>query len=146
MFAEEDIKSGENALVLGPAYFDARRVAERAMANFEAEHFKPLIEKLSSEINDRLWSDVQNSLMCDLEMNMQGEIWRVVDNCVQDLLGAKRWALEKYVLSERYNGGEEIRAAVAKHIPVELQNARIADLERQLDQAKQDIESLRRRC
>ena len=41
--------------MLGPAYFDAQRVAAKVMEKFEAEHFKPVIDKLSQEVTDRLW-------------------------------------------------------------------------------------------
>jgi hypothetical protein len=40
----------------------------------------------------------------------------------------ERWALERYTLG-KYGDGEKARAAVAAHIPKEIQDARIADLE-----------------
>jgi hypothetical protein len=46
MFSEEDMKEAEKHDVLGPAYFDARRVARNVMDKFEAEDFKPMVEKV----------------------------------------------------------------------------------------------------
>jgi hypothetical protein len=143
-FHEDDLKDGEASLVLGPTYFDARRVAERVMAKFEAEQFKPLIDKMASEFNDRLWNDVKSSLLEDTECNLQNEICRAVDACVEALLGGHMWALNKYILGSNYDHGK-IREAVAIYIPQELQEKRIADLEEELRQAKEHIARLERR-
>lgn len=124
---------------LGPAYFDARAVAERVMAKFENEDFQPMVKKVVDAISEKLWVDVQNSLLMDVEMNLHGQMWRMVDSCVNALLGGSKWALQKYALAERYHDGTEIRAAVAKHIPAELQDARIADLEAEITKLRCDI-------
>lgn len=47
--------------------------------------------------------------------------------------------MDRYVLGQRYEC-EKIRAAIAKHIPEELQNARIADLEAENAKLKEDLE------
>lgn len=138
MFAQEDLDEGAKYENLGPAYFDARRVAEQFMAKFEAENFKPMIEKLSSDIRDKLWTDLENHLMSDTEMNLQGQVWRIVDNCVYAILGNERWVMDKYALGTRYDC-EKVRATIARHIPQEIQNKRIADLEDELKRAKDSI-------
>lgn len=129
----------EKNLGLGPAYFDARAVAKRVMAKFENEDFQPMVKKVVDAINEKLWVDVQNSLLVDVEIDLHGEMWRMVDSCVNALLGGSKWALQKYALAERYHDGTEIRAAVAKHIPAELQDARIADLEAEITKLRCDI-------
>jgi len=139
MFAEEDLIEGEKAPVLGPHYFDSRRVAQNFMKKFEAEQFKPMIDKFASDLQDKLWGDIQNYLMSDTEANLQGEMWRMVDNSVKALLTGEGWALKRYALSERYNDGEKIRKAVAFHIPKELQDARIADLETENERLKKAL-------
>lgn len=144
MFDDDVIEEASKYQTLGPAYFEARKVAERVLANFEAEHFKPLVDSVVKEINDKIWESVQDCLLCDTEMNIQGEIWRTVDECVAALLGGKKWAFDKYVLGERYDC-DEIRAVVAKHIPAELQDARIKDLEAENASLKERIEWLDRR-
>lgn len=136
MFAQEDVDKG-TGYGLGPAYFDARRVCENFMSKFENEQFKPLVDKLADQINERLWEDLQSSLLMDTEINLQGEIYRMVDNCVEALLSGQEWAIKKYVLGQ-YNQ-EKLREAVAKHITVELQDARIKDLEAELKRVKDDL-------
>jgi len=139
MFAEEDLIEGEKAPVLGPHYFDSRRVAQNFMEKFEAEQFKPMIDKFASDLQDRLWGDMQNHLMSDTESNLQGDMWRMIDNCVKALLTGEGWALKRYALSERYNDGEKIRQAVAAYVPKEIQDMRIADLEDQVKRLKDDL-------
>lgn len=142
IFEPSDIEQGINSPVLGPAYFVARRIADRQMSAFEPEMFKLLLDKFAKEFGERLWEDVRNSLISDVEMNLQYEMWRTVDAIVGALLGGERWALEKYALGPRYEQAR-IRAAVAAHIPKELQDARIADLEEELAWAKKDVEFYR---
>lgn len=138
MFTDEDVAEGEKFLTLGPAYFDARRVAEGFMEKFEAEHFKPLIDKLTDQIRERLWDDLKDYLLGDVESNLQGEMWRMTDNCVQAILGGAQWAMNKYALGERYDC-DKVREAVAKHVPVELQDKRIADLEAEVARLKESL-------
>ena len=141
VFTPDDFDQAEECNALGPAYFAARRVCERAMAAFEAEHMKPLIDELCSKINDRIWESVQASLWSDVEMNLQGQMWTMVDETVSALLGGRPWALQRHLLQERCN---DVRAAVAAHIPAELQDARVKDLEREVEQLRERINWLSR--
>ena len=127
IFSEENLKEAEQYPGLGPAYFCSKDVIDRFSKGFENEHFKPLIDEFTKRFNEKLWDGVANSLMMDTECNLQQMMYRQVDDCVKALLGGERWALERYVLDSYHC--EEIRAAVAAHIPEELQNARIKDLE-----------------
>jgi hypothetical protein len=68
----------------------------------------------------------------------------MVDDTVRALLGGNEWALKRYALGARHDHGA-IRAAVAKHIPAELQDARIADLEAEVDRLRKDLEWWRTR-
>ena len=145
MFTEDDIAESERCETFGPAYFASRRFAETFMAGFEAEHFKPLIKKLADDVHDRLWSDVVTHLASDTESNIQGEMWRQVDATVNALLSGTPWALKRYVTDQKYGDGEAVRAAVAKLVPVELQDKRVADLEQKVAELKKEIEFLRRR-
>lgn len=138
MFAEEFVIEGQKSPALGPAYFDARRVAERFMAQFEAEQFKPLIDKFTKEFADEMWKSVSDWLLSDTESNLQSELWRIADNCVKAILGGERWALEKYALGERYDC-DKVRETVARHIPQELQDKRVADLEEQVKKLQADL-------
>lgn len=137
-FTDDDFMEADGYPTLGPAYFAARRTAEKFMAPFEAEHFKPLVEKFAADFQDKLWSDLEASLLSDVESNLQGSMWRMVDQTVQALLGGNKWALERYALGDKYDCGE-IRAVVAKHIPVELQDKRIAELEAKVAELTADL-------
>ena len=137
----KDIAEAEKYSSLGPAYFAARRICERAMVAFEAEHMKPLVEEFAKQVQDVLWDSVRDSLWSDVEMNLQGQMWDLVDNTVKALLTGERWALERYALGSRYDCAA-IRAAVASHIPKELQDPRIADLEAVVKQQKELIDFL----
>lgn len=143
MFEQDEIDKGTEHLTLGPAYFAARKTAERFMTQFESEHFKPLIEKFTKEFRDELWSNIDDWLLTDTENNLQGEMWRHADNMVKHVLAGDEWAMKKFALCERYDC-EKVRKAVAKHIPKELQDARIADLEAEIESLKKDVEFYRR--
>ena len=142
MLEQQHIEEAANYPSLGPAYFAARSIAERATKNIEAEHFKPLVDGFVDKFRDTVWTAVQDSLMADVEVNIQREIWQTVDATVKALLSGEKWAVERYCLGSRYDQ-EAVRAAIAKHIPAELQDARIADLEASLAQAHEDVKRLR---
>lgn len=129
---------------LGPNYFYGRAVAERFMAAFEAEHFKPLIDKCCKEIGNQLWESVSDHLISDTESNLQGAIWRRVDYAVKALLTGQKWALDQYVMAEKHDDGEKIRKAVAAHIPQEVMSGRIADLEKEVEHLNEQVRWMRR--
>lgn len=123
---------------LGPHYFAAADIARKFMEQFEAEHFEPLAKKFADEFYTKALDALQVFLLGNTEANIQGYIWRGVDESVKALLSGQKWAIERYALGDRYNC-DEIRAAVAKHVPVELQNARIADLEKEVERLKESL-------
>lgn len=129
--------------VLGPHYFAARAAAEEFMAKFEPEHFKPLIKKAADEFYSQMQESLEASLLSDVESNIQGTIWRQIDDSVRALMGGERWALERYALGTRYDC-DKIREAVAKHIPAELQDKRVADLEAEVKRLSEQLEWHRR--
>lgn len=123
----EHIEKAEGS-TLSPAYFASRDAAERFMKAFSDEHFEPLAKDFAKQFYERVNGDICAFLLSDAESNLKGSMWRQVDDCVKALLGGQEWALTRYALGERYEH-EKIRAAVAKHIPAELQDKRVADLE-----------------
>jgi hypothetical protein len=137
MFTDETLTEAAKYPTLGPAYFEARAVVERQMAKFEAEQFEPLIKEFADKFRERLWSDVKDHMLSDAELNMQGEMYRMVDASVMAILSGEQWAIERYAL-HKYDG-EKVRAAVAKHIPKELQDARIADLEKEVARLRESL-------
>ena len=131
-FTADDIRQGEEHPTLGPAYFAANRVMAAAMAAFQEEHIDqhvaPIIKKASDDLYENVMRATQDYLFSNAEMNLQGEMWRMVDQIVKALLSGEGWAVKKYALGERYDC-EAVRATLTRHVPAELQNARIADLE-----------------
>jgi hypothetical protein len=142
MFSEKSIEEAAKYDTLGPAYFEARVIVEKQMATFEAEQFKPLLEKFTAAFREKLWEDVQDHLLGDTEMNLQGEMYRMVDACMYAILGGERWAIERYAL-HTYDA-RKAREAIAKHIPAELQDARIAELEAENKRLREDLDWYRR--
>jgi hypothetical protein len=128
LITEEDITEMANFPTLGPGWAASRRVAEKILGDWSEDGFKKIIDKTVYEIGARLWDDVRNSLQDDMESNIAGYIRAMVDETVNALLTGQTWAMERYPLSQLYQG-DVIRAAIASHIPVELLDARIADLE-----------------
>lgn len=137
------LDKGAEHPVLGPHYFAARQVAEEFMAEFEPKQFEPMVRKAADAFMEQAQDALENWLLSNVESNLQGTIWRQIDDSVKALLGGERWALDRYALGERYDC-EKIRAAVAKHIPVELQEKRVADLEAENKRLREHNETLQR--
>ena len=126
-FDQKYLDEAESYKSLGPAYFDARNFTDALAERFHEELFLPMVKKFSDDLYSELETTVRNSLISDATVNVQGEIWRMVDNMVEALLSGERWALDRFVLNDRYDH-QKIRGAVAKLVPVEVQNIRIAEL------------------
>lgn len=127
---------------LGPNYFAGQAIAEKFMAQFKTEHFTPLIETARDEFYSKLLESLEYYLLSNAESNIQGEIWRRIDRSVLALMSGEAWAIERYAM-QKYDG-EAVRAAVAKHVPKEIQDARIADLEKEVERLKTDLKYARR--
>lgn len=143
-FTAADLSEAEKYDGLGPAYFASRRVMEAVVEGLDAEHMTPVVKKASDELYDRLLETVQDHLWSNAEYNLQGKMYRMVDDCVKALLTGEGWALKRYALAGRYDC-EKVREAVAAHIPRELQDARIADLEEDVKRLTSDLRFYRDR-
>lgn len=143
-FTKDDLEAGENAPELGPVYFDARRVVEKFLHDFETKQFSTMLEKFSGELYDKINDNIAEYLLSDVESNLHLELHRIVDNCVNALLTGEAWALKHYVLKNNFNHQHnKIREAIAKHIPVELQDLRIKTLEDENARLRADVEYYR---
>jgi hypothetical protein len=142
----EDLIEAEKFETLSPAYFAARRVTERAMAAFTDEHLKPLIDKAADEFRDKLWTQVQDSIWSDTEMNLQGTMWCAIDEIVKALMGGQQWALKRYIAGPSYDC-DKIREAAWSHalriMPDAVLTARIAELEEQNKRLTEQVERRR---
>jgi uncharacterized protein (UPF0297 family) len=141
---DADIQDSAEYPTLGPAYYSARRFAEEFVSGAEGEQFKPVVEKIVNDLHDELWTRVSENMVYSVESAVQAHIWQTVDSIVGYLLSGEKWAMEKYALGTRYEC-DKIRAAIAAHIPKELQDARIADMEDELKRLRSDLEWARKR-
>lgn len=140
---QQFIEKAEDYPNLGPHYFAAQEAAKRIAEVVEGQHFEPLIKKFTGELYEKLLEATEEYLKSNVEDNAQGEIWRGVDDSVQDLLSGKGWALKRYALGERYDA-EAVRAAIAKHIPEELLSQRLKDLEKENAELRKELDYQRR--
>lgn len=146
-YEERNLKTDEELCgespTLEPEYTRAHAFAEKLMREFEPEHFKPLIKRLTDAFSEALWDMLRDSLIDDTSRNVAGHIQDRIESSIEALLGGKEWAIKKYVL-EGYSR-EPIREAIAKAVPRELQDLRIADLEAEVKRLKESLEFHTRR-
>jgi hypothetical protein len=142
VITEQDITDMASTPTLGPGWSASRRIADKLMRDWTDERFKALIDEFSKRFNEHLWDDVQASLQSDSHWNVQCYIRQMVDDTVKALLTGQPWALQRYPLTENYEGAE-IRAAIAKHVPIELLDKRVADLQAENKRLRESLELLR---
>jgi hypothetical protein len=135
---EADIEHARNYEVLGPAYFAARRVAEKVMAGVEVEPLHKVATKVVDDIRDAVYEYVEDHMRSDMESNLQGHITDIVDSTVKALLTGEDWAMNRYPLSTRCDA-VDVRAACAKHGGEPLLLARIADLEKRVAELAESL-------
>jgi hypothetical protein len=144
VFTAEDLKQSDHYETLWPAYFAARRAAESLMGEHPSpEPLKKVADKMADELRTAIYQYFEDHMLSDLESNLQHHIRRMVEATVEALLTGKEWAMKQYPLGP-YNRAEEIRAAVAKHGGDELQQKRIADLEKEVARLRESLEWARR--
>lgn len=127
---------------LEPEYTRANAVAEKVMAQFEAEQFKPLLKKVADAVTEHLWDIFRDHIVSDTEMNVAGHIRDRIESSIRALLAGEKWAVEKYCL-QNYRQ-EEVREAIARHIPIELQDKRLQELEAENKRLKEHVDFMRR--
>lgn len=144
IFTDDDFAEAQQAPVLGPAYFSARRYVERSMAGAEPDIFKPIIDKAVENIRHALWDDVETFLLADTESNLQGTMWRTIDATVQALLTGEKWAIERYAIGDRYDA-KAVREAVIHHAPPALWDKRVTELQAEVDLLREQLKTERER-
>lgn len=133
------LDKGAEYPVLGPHYFAAKEVTEKFMMQFEAELFEPIIKKAADDLYSALHERLEQFLLSDVEQNLHGTIWHQIDASVNALMSGERWALERYALADKYGDGAKVREAVAKHIPAEVRDGRVADLEKEVKRLSESL-------
>lgn len=127
-----------------PEWTRGHVLAEQVMEKFKAEHFEPLAKLATDYVGDKLWDLLRDHLIQDTEENVAGYVRDRIESTVRALLTGEKWALDRYVLEARnYQHGQEIRAAIARLIPAELQAARVVDLEAQVAKLEEDLQQER---
>ena len=134
----DDVRQAGSYDSLGPAYFAARRVAERVMAGAESEPLQKIAAKVVDDIRDAVYEYVEDHMRSDMESNLQGYITDMVDSTVRALVTGEPWAMNRYPLSARYDA-VDVRAACAKHGGDALLMARIADLEKRVAELAESL-------
>ena len=134
----DDVDHARHYETLGPAYFAARRVAEKVMAGVEAEPLQKVAAKVVDDVRDAVYEYVEDHMRSDLESNLQGYLVDMVDSTVKALLTGEEWAMKRYPLSTRYDA-VDVRAACAKHGGEPLLLARIADLEKRVGELMEHL-------
>lgn len=140
-FTQDEVNDGAS---LGPAYVRSRNIVDGFIASFESEMFKPMCKKWADEFYTEIVQRIDDYVLSDLESNLQLSMYHQVDATVEALLSGEPWALVRYVTGKTAHNGAVIRAAIARQIPREVQDIRIADLELQLETLKQEVAFLRR--
>ena len=144
-FTADELSEGQRSAVLGPAYFASRKIVDGFMQGFNAEFYEPLLKKAADDFYERLLDLTHVHLESNLNDNLQGQLWRMVDGTINALLSGEKWALDRYVMAQvRYGDAVKVREAVAKHLTDDLARERISDLEARLKDANETIERQRR--
>jgi hypothetical protein len=112
--------------------------ARAVTAQFEAEYFKPLIQKLSDSMTEHLWNLLRDHLLSDTEYNLEAHMRDRIEKSVRALLGDEQWAVDKYIM-DKYDNGKKIRKALAELIPSQIMDARIVDMAQEISKLKEDI-------
>lgn len=128
----------EYSHTLEPEWTRGREKAQQVMAQFEAEHFAPILKKLADAMTEHLWDILRDYLLSDTESNLEGHMRHRIELSVRALLGAERWAVDKYVM-DKYDEGKTIRKTLAALIPEQVQDAMIADLEKENKELREDL-------
>jgi len=138
---DADITQAVNYETLGPAYFAARRMAEKVMQNADQQPFKDIVAKVVKDVQENLYEWVEDHLRNDLEANLQHYIANCVERTVQALLTGEEWAMKQYPLSTRWDG-QLIRATVAHYGGEPLLVKRIEELEAEAVRREETIRNL----
>lgn len=145
-FTDDDINEAIQHPSLGPEYFAARRFMDNFAKGWTKEHLEPFAEEItktiSDKIRDKVWSDFEDYLIQDTEYNAQQAIRRMVNDTVSALLSGKKWALDRFPLTDGYDP-LEIRSAVAAHLGDQIAKKRIANLEKELAELKERMSFMR---
>ncbi|WP_372570396.1 hypothetical protein [Ruegeria jejuensis] len=141
-YSQEQTEFAESSPTLGAEYKAASEVANRFLVHWQEEHAeklaKAVMKPLMDEIQSQVWDAFRDYLFCDTEYNAAGVMRDMVENSVKALIGGEKWANRKYISPEGYRT-EEVRKTLAKLYADEIKDARIADLEKEVEQLNERL-------
>lgn len=133
---------------LGAEYFAAREASERFLQHWQEEHAEKLAEEIMKPVLDavkeRVWDAFRDWLLLDTEYNLQLTMSRMVEDSVKALIGGDKWANVKYISPDGYRT-EKVRETLAKLYSDEIKDGRIADLEKEIERLRAEVDSYRQR-
>jgi hypothetical protein len=141
-YTAEEEEFAESHPNLGAEYKAAEAATRRFLAYWEEDHAEKLANAIMKPVLDavkeQVWSAFQDWLLSDAEYNAANEMRHMVENSVRALIGGREWANVKYIRPGAYQS-EEVRATLAKLYSDEIKDARIADLEAEIDRLKKSL-------
>lgn len=139
MIEEKHIEKSKDYSALGPSYFAASELCENFFSEWEPENLEGIAQKVAEEISGKIHNELRDFIWDgQLESSLQSKAYQMVDDTVKALLTGEKWAIDRYVMNDRYNDGAVLREKLARMIPQEIQDKRIADLEAQLEKIKKE--------
>lgn len=136
---QTDAELCKDGLCIEPEWTRAHAVAEHVMAKFEAEQFKPLLKKISDHVTEHLWDLLRDHIIEDTHSNIVGHIRYRIEHTIHALLGGESWAVDLYVTGKGWDKAT-IRKGLAEAIPVQLQQARMKDMEEEIETLKKELQ------
>lgn len=141
-YSAEITKEANEHPSLGAEYFAARDAAQRFLAHWQQEHAEQLAESIMKPVMDavqeQVWDAFRDWLLSDAEINAQTEMRHMVEDSVAALIGGDQWANRKYISPEGYRT-EKVRETLAKLYSDEIKDARIRDLEIEVERLSQRL-------
>lgn len=121
---------------LGPEYFAAGRVAERLVADvLSQETLDRLAKDVAKKVSDEVFNQISAFLWDGgIEHNMQLSATHMVKDVLEAVVSGNKVLASRIALQKYDQHG--VRAAIAKLIPDEVLQARIADLEKEVEQLR----------
>ena len=121
---------------LAPEYFAARDAAAEFLKHWKQEHAEqvcgPIVKHVTDEITEKVWDAFRDWFVDDGEGNVRIKINEMVESTVNALLGGEQWAIDKYLTGSGWHCEQTRKTLAALHSDA-IKDARIADLERQLE-------------
>lgn len=145
LLADEDFAESEGCHALAPYYFSSRRIAEALCAEaITEETMKAIAGKVAKEVSGAVFDAISDFLWDGgIENNMHLMADNLVDDALEAVVSGNKVLASRIALRTYDPYG--VRAAIAKLVPDEVLQARIADLEKEVERLTEMLERANRR-